>query len=453
MYLRVFFPSGRYYAARAEAPCFPEWPPHPSRLFSALVASAYTTDSGINGAKHSVLEWLERQPPPCITAPSADLSEAPVCYVPPGDITGRKGKKGEEDYEHGVNRWRQPRNFPCATILGNPEVCYSWHEDPCSEELELLDGIAAGISHIGTSHSFAVAKISSGQMPETATLFPEPGGKNFLRIAAPGRLKELDLVFSRNSGVRRSTPACEPLVAYRYLNEESHPPLATFSSFIILRISGTMHGADTSPYLSKALRRAVMSVLGDEAPPSVHGHGKENHIGWLPLPDVGHAYASGRIVGIGIAMPSDLSFHERQSILAAIKNASMLRLPDGRVANLSVPLPGERVPLALEERTWTRPSSSWATVTPVVLDRPPKRASPERNMKAMLQSLEFAGLPEPEKIEISGFSMFNGAPPAFTVPVDKPRYHVFVRFREEVRGPVIAGRLRFFGLGLFRPVF
>jgi len=71
---------------------------------------------------------------------------------------------------------------------------------------------------------------------------------------------------------------------------------------------------------------------------------------------------------------------------------------------------------------------------------------------AMSQSLVFAGYPEPEQIEISAFSRFKGAPPAFRVPAEKPRYHATIRFKEPVAGPVIAGRLRYFGVGLFRPL-
>jgi len=51
MYLSVFFPSGRCYAAEAHDPSSPEWPPHPSRLFSAIVASAYHSGRGMTELK------------------------------------------------------------------------------------------------------------------------------------------------------------------------------------------------------------------------------------------------------------------------------------------------------------------------------------------------------------------------------------------------------------------
>ncbi len=153
--LRVEFPSGRYVAARSDDSSVPEWPPHPSRLFSALVAAAYQLSGGMSEARCRALTWLESQPAPDIFAPAADLQAAPVSYVPPGDCIERKGKKGEEKYEHPVHRWRQARYFPEARILGAASVQFFWPNDPGSDIRASLGEIAQGVSHVGTSHSMA----------------------------------------------------------------------------------------------------------------------------------------------------------------------------------------------------------------------------------------------------------------------------------------------------------
>lgn len=452
MYFRVFFPSGRYWAAETHDPSYPEWPPHPTRLFSALVAAAYRSSEGMTTLKRRALEWLESLPSPSIAAPAADLARAPVCYVPPGDLREKKGKKGEEQYEHGVFRWRQARYFPNSIIMGEPEVCYGWDEDPDVDFFQIIDDIAADVTHLGTSHSIAVMKCFKGTMQKPAMLMPDPAGTQFLRICAKGRLKELDAIFQQESGVRRPTPQCERLSPYRLMKEGLSKAKTASSEFLPLRITGTMHGADTAAYLARALRRAVMSVLGDDAPPAVHGHNGGKHVGWIPLPDVGHRHASGRIIGIGILLPKELDLEERNKVLAGISRVRELRLPDGRVSSLFPSPPGERLPLALLHRTWTQTSDTWATVTPVVLDRPPKRLTPERVRKALSESLIFAGYPEPRDVQVSAFSLFTGSPPAFRVSAEKPRYHAIVKFKEPVSGPVIAGRLRYFGIGLFRPL-
>lgn len=298
----------------------------------------------------------------------------------------------------------------------------------------------------------AVVKSAPGEMSQKPVFLPDINGTHFLRIPAPGRLQELDEVFRQTAGVRRPVPSCEPLASYRLMKDRPIQGQVYHSDFLTMRISGTMHGADTAAYLGRALRRAIMSVLGDDAPPAVHGHNGGIHVGWLPLPDVGHRHASGRIVGVGILLPKELDLKRRQELLKGIGRVRDLRLPDGRVAQLATPAPGERVPMALSPRTWTQSCNTWATVTPVVLDRPPKHLTEEQVRQALSESLVFAGYPKPRYIEVSSFSLFDGAPPAFRVPADKPRYHAMVYFEEPIEGPVIAGRLRYFGVGLFRPV-
>ena len=65
----------------------PEWPPHPDRIFMAMVAA--WGESGEDAEQRAALEWLERLSPPaiCATLAKAD-SEAeppafPVGAVPP----------------------------------------------------------------------------------------------------------------------------------------------------------------------------------------------------------------------------------------------------------------------------------------------------------------------------------------------------------------------------------
>lgn len=453
MWLRVSFPSGRYYAARAEDPAAPEWPPHPSRVFSALVAAAYRSRQGMTVERRMALEWLESLPPPLIASPVADLSPAPTCFVPPGDCVEQKGKKGEEKYEHGIHRWRQARHFPSAIILGEPVVGYGWQQEAEDSMLAVLADIAAGVTHVGTSHSLALLRFGPGHLLLPATLQPALNGGVFLRVPIPGRLAELDTLHEGKAGVRRPIPTCERSEGYRSLLPESQPSVPAQFELIALRLPGNPYDCDRAADLARAVRQAVMAVLGDNAPVAIHGHGAGDHVAWLPLPDVGHRHARGRIIGLGLGLPVSLSTMQRTEILAAIARLDGVRLPDGRVIELSVFAPSEQRPRALQAKTWIGPAAVWATVTPVVLDHPPKRPDEERLRAAVAKSLEYAGYPVPIDVAISPFSVLQGAPPAFRVPSPerKPRYHAVVRFTEPITGPVIAGRLRYFGVGLFRP--
>ena len=452
MYLQVQFPSGRCYAAHTADPSLPEWPPHPSRLYSALVASAYRSNFDGSNAQRAALQWFEALPPPAISCPPADLMPSPRAYVPPGDSVERKGKKKEVVHEHGVHRWRQPRQFPSAVVLGDPTVIYQWEIEPEKEMLTTLDRLAAGITHLGTSHAMALVCACPGRRSGHATLEPGADGNIFLRVPSPGRLNELDEIFLNKSGPRRPAAACEQLAAYHAGGKTKREIILSGYDFFVLRLGGSMHAAETGAYLAKAFRAAIMSILGDKAPDAVHGHGEDDHVGWLPLPDVGHPSAKGVISGIGIAIPRRLHVSARRLVLAAINRLRRLRLPDGRVAKISALSPAERLPAALNPDTWIRSSALWSTVTPVVLDRPPKKSTPTRLADAMVQSIRFAGYPAPVEIEVSSIGRFPGSPPACRVPAQKPRYHATVRFDRPIMGPVMAGRLRFFGTGLFRPV-
>jgi CRISPR-associated protein Csb2 len=448
--LRVEFPSGRYLAASGNDPAVPEWPPHPSRLFSALVAAAYQLTGGMTAARRNALEWLESQPYPSIFAPHADLQAAAVSYVPPGDCVERKGKKGEERYEHPIHRWRQPRHFPEARILGEAAVQFFWGTDPDVNILSTLTEIAEGVSHVGTSHSMALVRVvADSSIARTENYVPDPAGTLSLRTTMPGRLAELDRVFVQSSGVRTPFPLCEKLVGYRF--GEAPPPLDKFHEVLCLAIEGPRYALTDTHVLMRAIRAALMGVLKEDAPEALHGHSHSPHVAWLPLADVGHSYATGLNMGVGLAIPVVLSAEERLSLLRGLALLPFVRLPDGRQIQLRAIPASASAPQALQERTWCAASCVWATVTPVVLDRPPRKADGEKVKAALSASLVLAGYPAPKEIEISNFSVFNGAPFAIDFPSATPRYHAVIHFAELVAGPVMAGRQRHFGVGVFRP--
>ena len=117
----------------------------------------------------------------------------------------------------------------------------------------------------------------------------------------------------------------------------------------------------------------------------------------------------------------------------------------------------ERPPLNLRRAGWTGPSRTWTSVTPVVLHHFPKKdGDVERIVREAFVS---ALLPEPPEVRIDRISSVAGAGRAMSLPpfteggANLCRYqiHMRVRFEEPVRGPVLVGRGRFRGYGLFRP--
>ena len=363
-----------------------------------------------------------------------------------------KGGKDNKRYEHPVHRWRQDRRFPEARILGDPYIQFLWQHPVPSSVLASLQQMARDITHVGTSHSMAIVHVSESAPILTPNYLPSESGVISLRTTLAGRLAELDHVFDLAEGVRRPLPQFERISGYALAEVADDLSASSPRELLPLRIDGPKYALEDTYVLMRAIRAALMSVLGDDAPATLHGHGESEHLAWLPLADVGHAHASGMLLGVGLALPKAVAEVERLALLRGLGQLGRVLLPDGREIGLSVPVPGSSIPKALLAATWIRPSHDWATVTPVVLDRAPKRSDPDKLTRALIESLLMAGYPEPEEITLSSVSSFHGSPKALVFKATQPRFHVRLRFSEMVAGPVIAGRQRFFGVGFFRPV-
>ena len=461
--LQIGLPGGRYHAADHADPRQPEWPPHPSRVLSALVAAAYAGGHQPAEAERQALQTLEAASEPSMTFPQADVRPAPDSYVPVNDRKSRiEARKGQSFGVLMPNR--QVRQFPSAFLLGPPEIAYRWPLEVPDRIFQALDALAGRMTHLGTSHTFVTARFlrdndgdaGSCSPRQPPTLVPDPTGTIFLRVPRAGRLDELDRLARQGHGtLRRPPPACESLAAFRAPGPQT-PDEGTVASgaldWVALSLAGATWGADTAHTLARAFRAAVMGLLGDDAPACIHGHDPAApHAAWLPLPDVGHDHARGRLRGLAVALPAGLPPQERALALAGLARLRQVHLPDGQVAHVAPVIEGPDTLVALRGQTWRGPHTDWSTVTPVLLDRPPKRHRPNALEAAMRESMQMAGFPPALKVALSSLSDFTGAPGVHELPTRVPRFHVRLRFAQPVQGPVLAGRWRHFGVGLFRP--
>ena len=255
--------------------------------------------------------------------------------------------------------------------------------------------------------------------------------------------------------------------------------------------------------LTSRLREAFMSQCStDPIPEWLSGHNVETgkptdtpHIAFLALPFAGHQYADGHVMGLALGFPRSqfVSSEVRGRVLGSIlfdveANARPIELKLGRLGTWTVAVE-ERPdpPRSLQNVAWTRPSHTWGSVTPVVLDRFPKsprtgeRTAWESEVREIIaQSCVNAGLPRPVEIDIDTTSWHVGVPrayaktrrirpkegggnssrlgdgfPAMTNRPGKPtrpQVHVWVRFEQAVQGPVLLGAGRFLGYGLCKPI-
>jgi CRISPR-associated protein Csb2 len=246
---------------------------------------------------------------------------------------------------------------------------------------------------------------------------------------------------------------------YGRLRMESPVPESYFGEMIVLRrVEGLGLSIEAALTLTAALRKALLKLSEhDQALCAFFsGHGAETHCAFAALPFVGHEYADGRLMGVAVVLPRTIGMAQRRKVLRACASIEKLNMKD-ETAFWEVELCGLDIPQrSLRPQVWRGPSAAWASVTPILLDRFPKKNLPVEEILAV--ACERAGLPRPVEIVHGPFSGIHGVSPVSEFRLlrsrgEKPRWgvHAKVRFEEPVRGPILLGAGRFFGLGLLKP--
>jgi CRISPR-associated protein Csb2 len=187
----------------------------------------------------------------------------------------------------------------------------------------------------------------------------------------------------------------------------------------------------------------------------------------LPLPFTGHEHADGRLMGVALALPRGIDTLQAAHCLGPLLHdehglSRRYKLFAGQWLECTVELETrETPPTSLRAEAWTQPSRTWASVTPVVLDRHfDGKDKWERAAKIVKDACERIGLPRPIEVLLHPVSLIEGVPhtrefPHLTRKKDGGRMHhchVVIVFETEVAGPVVIGAGRFRGYGLCRPM-
>lgn len=257
--------TGRYVATSYHDRAAPEWPPHPARLFSALVATAREHDELVESGRLA-LQWLECQGAPRILASDAVARSVLTTYVPQnttrvlGDWTKQQEKLNEEvaaldearrgsddrrvrraesavatakkqltaqiarsiadDGKHAASvcsdalallpqhRGKQPRTLPSVTPE-EPRVRYVWPDaEPDEVVRSALSELVRRLVRLGHSSSLVSCRVVDGvQDPAGLEVwFPcmesdEGTGVETLRTVEPGQLAHLEHAYVRHRGV------------------------------------------------------------------------------------------------------------------------------------------------------------------------------------------------------------------------------------------------------------
>lgn len=444
----------------------PEFPPHPGRVFMALAAAHFDTRG--DAEEKAALEWLEAQPaPPHLRAPAFSRRcasrprELLETYVPVND-------------KHGgiVSRPKQARAFPTARLFDD-KVYLVWDVVAPNDIRRALERLCAKVTRIGHSSSLVQMWVLDEGEQVTPTLVADDvvSDRKF-RVMETGTFESLERAFAAGKFPR--------LDAWHGYRETSNPDVAALtgpfdSNLIILQKSeGRSLGLESTLRLTAALRNAAMkSAPQGRCPEWLSGHqadGKPSlkpHAAFVPLPFVAAKWADGHVVGVAIALPRDVPSQEVKQFIGPL----LFDSATGEERDVALwekewewQLTREtrdRPPTALRAQTWTRPSRVWASVTPVVLHHYPKKNREGDVARILFEAFESALLPRPKAITSHPVSPLEGVGGARDIPefteggqgMCRYQTHAVVEFEQPIQGPVLVGRGRFRGYGLFRPMW
>lgn len=456
--IRCGFLQGTYQAAAPGRPTEPEWPPHPARLHAAMVASARSMGADeMPSDLLAALRWLEGLAPPILTVPRKAGSRRLVSvYVPrnltPQEVSGVRGhlRRGKSDAAR-RDMGRVDRVFP-TRVPGEEPVYFVWPDaTPESTVLAALDRVVGGVQYLGSSRSPVCCALVDDPPPPNYVPAQDTGSEA-LRVAGPGMT---DALGASDPGVvgmlpRRVVSYGRPTPTPREVIE------GPFGRLLILeRQDGFALSVLHAILLTKALRRAVLARAGDDSPSLLHGHGRHPHVAFLALANVGHEHSTGEVRGLAVAIPRDASADEEAAVARATELVTEIAIHKSISPWKLARRAADQDLRTLDPGRWIGPSARWRTVTPIVLDRHPKRARGETVEEMIGDCFRNAHLPSPSYVHVSRQPFVPGAvSAAMHTGHGTPRglsLHAEVEFERPVRGPVVAGRGRYFGIGLLKP--
>lgn len=428
-----------------------EWPPHPARLFNALVSVAE-----VGSADDDALRWIEALGPPNIVA-SASIDATPR---EGWHVTNALAEKGYQDLPgRSAGRWRRwPRRHLAGSV-----VQFVWPETVPLNLRSTLELLAKRVPYLGRATSptiVSVLEVEANSTDPHADVWQASSdrGATPVTVPYPGYLTELRDAFDDG---RQPWEVPRYYVGYAIQVDAQEATFAAegvYRDLLIVPFSrGSRLSAQHSVAVASRLRQALLASLGG-VPSSVHGHlesgDDRNQVMFQSLADIGHARASGMILGVAVAIPESVSESDRQLIRQALALIDHLAL--GPLGKFQFDLAQPERPLALQPDTWLGPATTWRSASLYVADRYPKKdADWEADVR---RGCARAGLPDPKTVQIFDQPIVAGVPRLSahqrrrraSDPL-RPARHVEIVFDVPVLGPIALGNMRHLGLGLFRP--
>lgn len=452
--LEVTFLNGTYRGT--------EWPPAPFRLLQAIIAGNRSTQA-------PGLAWLERQGAPEIFAPAQPSELRYTIYVP-NNSDRRKPKAATTGREVVERRVAHPVRYVFALemsadreegarvidaaahlhTLGSGQdqasvlgYITSTRPESTHDEMHLVASSIGRALMLRSELDVDLRVPTAGSLASLEARFEvsqtrldkEKGW--FSPVLSPG----LHVVATYAPAGRVARLAMLPLRLLRPGNPRAFRPFDPRNTVVA---AGMLRGA--------VMQRTAGSAVADFAAGYASDAQSEQRLSWVPLPSLGHDHTDG-LVRRALLLAPVSCLPEMANLLNVLgpEPLRLIREDTGEwVAEAALAEPDDGV-----FDSYRRTSRTWTSVTPVVL--PGDHAGEPRLvrnllLKALRNADIDAGLVEELQISRAPFLRQAHHVADYRLKAWKARhlipYHLRVRLREPLRGPILLGRGRHFGLGV-----
>ena len=294
-----------------------------------------------------------------------------------------------------------------------------------------------------------------------------------VRVYFPGSFKELEKAFVKNANPRSSNSF------QHYVEEDYSQDVARYSDLLVWRLkAGTAFSQKQICRVMDEFRASLNSRLSHlvendrQVPVEVHGHLNESekiehpYCSFIPLINAGNNYADGNIAGIGVLIPNCVKngFPDKARniyLKSLIEHVAMdineLGKNKLKLSYISSPEKKEEH-LLTSYRHYARKSKVWKSVTPIVFGHYPKKGIYEEVIKQIKYMCKQQNLPEPTKIDFNVYPNFWGTHHSSAYSSEREndykktmQRHIQLEFPYPIKGPIVLGYRRNYGLGLMLP--
>lgn len=337
----------RYTAMQFNDRSRPEWPPHPARLYSAMVA-AWADNGEPDPRERAALCWLEAQDAPEIHCGEPGKRAVVTHFVPVNDATAltrdlhgntyrslerarqavvdarRSGdtkallaaekslvksqakavadtaKAGAPTGRESAtvaarvlqvlpeNRGKQGRTYP-TVIPDKTTVWFVWPStEPNPEEQQALDELLGRVARLGHSSTLVACRCERKGPTTGATWVPsgaDDAASIRLRVPRPGLLDRLELVYQTHHGEEpRTLPA--GMVSYRRPGQaRRHARIPHLGGdWYVLGFDGRKFPAATQALVVARAARNALLVHGEQPSPEILSGHQPQSVGSAPTP-------------------------------------------------------------------------------------------------------------------------------------------------------------------------